>query len=96
VLLAAPWRKLCLCHCHLISGKVLGLFKKKKKRTFCFLIDNKFQSLAISNKQASTALGTGRETEKIKEAISYLTNFISYFPMKGKKPWHLPDTECLI
>ena len=25
------------------------------------------------------------EREKIKEAISYSTNFISYFPMKGKE-----------
>lgn len=59
------------------------LKKKKKKKSFLFS-DNKFQSLAISNKQAGRALDTGRRTEKIKEAISYLTNFISYFPMKGE------------
>lgn len=41
-------------------------------------------------------LDTGREIDKIKEAISYLTNFISYFPMKGKNTWHLSDTGYLI
>lgn len=75
----------CLCHCHLINGKVLEPFKKreKKERTPCFLIDDKVQSLTISNKPAR-GLDTGREIEKIKEAISYSTNFISYFPTKGK------------
>lgn len=69
-----------------------------KKRTLCFLIDDKVQSLTISNKPAR-GLDTGREIEKIKEAISYSTNFISYFPTKGKgkkkTTWCLPDIECL-
>ena len=39
-----------------------------KKRTLCFLIDDKVQSLTISNTPAR-GLDTGREIEKIKEAI---------------------------
>lgn len=60
--------------------------KRKKRRTFCcFLFVNTFRSLSISKKQAST-LDMGKEREKIKEVISYFTNSISHFPMKGGKP----------
>lgn len=50
---------------------------------FCFLTDHRFPSPTTSNEQAS-ALDIGREIKKIKEVISYLTNFISYLPVKGK------------